>query len=147
MNGKTQVLEKTEVQPTPHLPAKRRAQSHDLNKGIDFRFPASQFGHDDLSMLYRDEIGRVDLLSAEEVVRLAQQIEQGRVAAQQPKQPGSQQLIEQGEQAKQQLIEANLRLVIYVVKRYKGLTIDIMDLIQEGNLGLMHAVEKFDYTR
>lgn len=98
----------------------------------------------DADRVYRDEIGRVDLLSTDEVMRLAQRIARGRAAAERPKEPGHRQLIEEGERAKRQLIEANLRLVMYVARKYKGLDLDIMDLIQEGNLGLMHAVEKFD---
>ena len=96
---------------------------------------------------YGDEIGRVDLLSNEEVLCLAQSMARGRAAAKNPRQPGHQELIEEGEQARRRLIEANLRLVIYVARKYKGLDLDMMDLIQEGNLGLMHAVEKFDYTK
>jgi len=87
------------------------------------------------------------LLSNEEVICLAQRNARGRAAAERPRQPGHQQLIEEGEQAKRKLIEANLRLVIYVARKYKGLDLDVMDLIQEGNLGLMHAVEKFDYMK
>ena len=101
----------------------------------------------DSARLYRDEIGRVDLLSNEEVICLAQRIARGRAAAERPKQPGHQKLIEEGEQAKRKLIEANLRLVIHVARKYKGLDLDMMDLIQEGNLGLIHAVDKFDYTK
>ena len=87
------------------------------------------------------------MLSNEEVICLAQRIARGRAAAERPKQPGHQKLIEEGEQAKRKLIEANLRLVIHVARKYKGLDLDIMDLIQEGNLGLIHAVDKFDYTK
>lgn len=101
----------------------------------------------DASRMYRDEIGRVDLLNNEEVICLAQRIARGRVAAERPRQPGHQELIEEGEKAKRKLTEANLRLVIYVARKYKGLDLDMMDLIQEGNLGLMHAVEKYDYTK
>src|SRR5690349_20725240 len=101
----------------------------------------------DAGRMYRDEIGRVDLLSSEEVVCLAQRIARGRAAAKNPRQPGHQELIEEGEKAKRTLIEANLRLVIYVARKYKGLDLDMMDLIQECNLGLMHAVEKYDYTK
>ena len=100
----------------------------------------------DADRLYRDDIGRVDLLSNEEVMRLAQRMARGRAAASNPRLPGHRQLIEEGEQARRQLIEANLRLVLYVARKYRGLDLDLMDLIQEGNLGLMHAVEKFDPT-
>jgi RNA polymerase primary sigma factor len=99
------------------------------------------------SRQYRDDLGRADLLSNEEVIRLAQRIARGRAAAERPRQPGHQQVIEEGEKAKRKLIEANLRLVIYVARKYKGLDLDVMDLIQEGNLGLMHAVDKYDYTK
>lgn len=101
----------------------------------------------DASRLYRDEVGQADLLTPEEVTRLAQCIEKGRIAAANPRQPGQQELIEAGEQAKHRLIEANLRLVIHVARRYKGFETDLMDLIQEGNLGLIHAVEKYDYRK
>jgi RNA polymerase primary sigma factor len=101
----------------------------------------------DPSRLYRDEVGHADLLTPEEVNRLAQCIERGRTAAARPRQPGHQELIEAGERAKKRLIEANLRLVIHVARRYKGFEIDLMDLIQEGNLGLIHAVDKYDYRK
>jgi len=78
---------------------------------------------------YLSEIGRVALLSAEEEVALAKRAERGDA------------------EAKARLIEANLRLVVSVAKRYLGRGLSLLDLIQEGNLGLMHAVEKFDYRR
>ena len=101
----------------------------------------------DPSRLYRDEVGHADLLTADEVNRLAQCIERGRTAATRPNQPGHRELIEAGEQAKNSLIEANLRLVIHVARRYRGFEMDLMDLIQEGNLGLIHAVDKYDYRK
>jgi RNA polymerase primary sigma factor len=101
----------------------------------------------DPTRLYRDDVGHADLLTPEEVNRLAQCIERGRTAAARPNQPGNRELIEAGEQAKNCLIEANLRLVIHVARRYKGFEMDLMDLIQEGNLGLIHAVEKYDYRK
>jgi RNA polymerase primary sigma factor len=101
----------------------------------------------DSNRLYRDEIGQVDLLSNEEVISLARSIERGRDAARSPRESGNAELIEEGEQARRKLVEANLRLVISVARKYRGLDLDMMDLIQEGNLGLMHAVEKFDYRK
>jgi RNA polymerase primary sigma factor len=101
----------------------------------------------DSNRLYRDEIGQVDLLSNDEVICLAQRMERGRGAAAYPRHPGHAKLIEEGEQARRKLIEANLRLVISVARKYRGLDVDMMDLIQEGNLGLIHAVEKFDYRK
>ena len=101
----------------------------------------------DPSRLYRDEVGHADLLTPEEVIRLAQCIEKGRAAASRPNQPGQREIIEAGGRAKNRLIEANLRLVIHVARRYKGFEMDLMDLIQEGNLGLIHAVDKYDYRK
>jgi RNA polymerase primary sigma factor len=101
----------------------------------------------DSARLYHGEIGQVELLSNDEVIDLAQRIERGRAAAQAPWQPGHPQIIEEGEQARRRLIEANLRLVVAVARRYRGPEIDLMDLIQEGSLGLIHAVEKFDYRK
>lgn len=79
--------------------------------------------------MYLKEIGRVDLLKAEEEVRLAKLIEQG------------------DEEAKKRLAEANLRLVVSIAKRYVGRGMLFLDLIQEGNMGLIKAVEKFDYSK
>jgi RNA polymerase primary sigma factor len=79
--------------------------------------------------MYLKEIGRVDLLSAEEEIDLANRIEQG------------------DEEAKRRLAEANLRLVVSIAKRYVGRGMLFLDLIQEGNMGLIKAVEKFDYRK
>lgn len=84
---------------------------------------------DDPVRMYLKEIGRVRLLLAEEEIELAQRIEAG------------------DEEAKRQLVEANLRLVVSIAKRYVGRGMLFLDLIQEGNLGLMKAVEKFDYRK
>ncbi len=79
--------------------------------------------------MYLKEIGRIDLLTKEEEVELAKRIEQG------------------DELAKRELAESNLRLVVSVAKKYIGRGMSFLDLIQEGNVGLMKAVEKFDYTK
>ncbi len=84
---------------------------------------------DDPVRMYLKEIGKVDLLTAEEEVELAKAIEAG------------------DQFAKQRLAEANLRLVVSIAKRYVGRGMMLLDLIQEGNLGLMKAVEKFDYRK
>ncbi|MBW3657490.1 MAG: RNA polymerase sigma factor [Actinobacteria bacterium] len=106
--------------------------------------------------LYLNEIGRVDLLSSEEEVDLAKRVDAGAAAAAildslvplAPEQRGRLRMIErQGQRAKQRLTEANLRLVVSIAKRYVGRGLLFPDLIQEGNLGLMRAVEKFDFTR
>ncbi len=82
--------------------------------------------------MYLKEIGKVPLLSADEEIELAQLMEQGG---------------EEGEQAKKKLAEANLRLVVSIAKRYVGRGMLFLDLIQEGNLGLIKAVDKFDYHK
>lgn len=86
-------------------------------------------GVDDPVRMYLKEIGKVDLLTAEEERELAMAIEQG------------------DQDAKDHLIEANLRLVVSIAKRYVGRGMSFLDLIQEGNLGLLKAVDKFDYTK
>ena len=79
--------------------------------------------------MYLKEIGRVNLLSAQEEIELAKRIEQG------------------DEVAKSRLAEANLRLVVSIAKRYVGRGMLFLDLIQEGNMGLIKAVEKFDFNK
>jgi RNA polymerase primary sigma factor len=114
----------------------------------------------DLVRIYLREIGRVPLLTAEDEVELAKAIEAGLFAEEKLRGmlalDGARQLagasdLEQlaadGVQAKQRLIEANLRLVVSIAKRYIGRGLIFLDLIQEGNLGLIRAVEKFDYTK
>ena len=87
---------------------------------------------DDPVKVYLKEIGRVPLLTPEEEIDLAMKIQSGGA---------------DGEKAKQRLSEANLRLVVSIAKRYVGRGMQFLDLIQEGNLGLIKAVEKFDYTK
>ena len=96
---------------------------------------------DDPVRMYLKEIGRVPLLSADEEILLAQQIEAG------AKDDASYKEMKAGEKAKQKLIDANLRLVVSIAKRYVGRGMLFLDLIQEGNLGLIKAVDKFDYTK
>ncbi|WP_029688639.1 sigma-70 family RNA polymerase sigma factor, partial [Thermoanaerobacter sp. A7A] len=84
---------------------------------------------DDPVRMYLKEIGKIPLLTPEEEIELAKRIEQG------------------DEEAKKRLIEANLRLVVSIAKRYVGRGMLFLDLIQEGNLGLLKAVEKFDYRK
>lgn len=109
----------------------------------------------DSSRFYRYEIGQVDLLSSDEVKNLAQRIEKARVVTGKrqlglqriPKEPKEVEAAREAEEAKRQLVEANLRLVMHIARKYKGFGVDLMDLVQEGNIGLMHAVEKFDYRK
>jgi len=109
----------------------------------------------DLVRLYLREIGRVRLLTADEEVELARAVEVG-LFAQEKLTNGVlepllradlQLLVREGCRAKERLVAANLRLVVSVAKRYAGRGLPLLDLIQEGNLGLIRAVEKFDYAR
>jgi RNA polymerase primary sigma factor len=102
---------------------------------------------DDPVRMYLREIGRVPLLSAEEEVRLAQRMERGRAELLKPASSRNYRIIEDGEEAQRRLTEANLRLVVSVAKKYIGRGMSLLDLIQEGNIGLIRAVEKFDYTK
>jgi RNA polymerase primary sigma factor len=112
----------------------------------------------DLVRIYLREIGRVPLLTAEDEVELAKSIEAGLFAEEKlrglpafgpvrVRADDLAQLAADGVAAKQRLIEANLRLVVSIAKRYIGRGLIFLDLIQEGNLGLIRAVEKFDYTK
>ncbi|TFD33227.1 sigma-70 family RNA polymerase sigma factor [Cryobacterium cryoconiti] len=112
------------------------------------RGPTDTFGS------YLRKIGRVELLTAEEEVDLGRRIEVGLFAAARLARGMADPVLTRdltwlardGDRSKTRFIEANLRLVVSVAKRYSGRRIPIMDLIQEGNLGLLRAVEKFDYT-
>ena len=112
-------------------------------------------GSSDGVRMYLREIGLVDLLSTDDERRLAQLIENGHVAAQRIDEglaDGTEQrmllrAVQRGERAKSELIQANLRLVVSIAKRYSGRGMQLLDLIQEGNLGLMRAVDKFDHTK
>ncbi|MGH3670778.1 MAG: RNA polymerase sigma factor [Pseudonocardiaceae bacterium] len=110
--------------------------------------------------MYLSQIGRVALLSAEQEVELAKRIEAGMYAANrlQHAEPATGTLpvqlrrdlswiVRDGQRAKNHLLEANLRLVVSLARRYTGRGMALLDLIQEGNLGLIRAVEKFDYTK
>jgi RNA polymerase primary sigma factor len=114
----------------------------------------------DLVRVYLTEIGRVSLLNAEQEVELAKAIEaglyaeeklraadQGRVKLKPTMRRDLRLVAAQGTRAKNHLLEANLRLVVSLAKRYQGKGLTLLDLIQEGNIGLVRAVEKFDYTK
>jgi len=114
----------------------------------------------DLVKAYLREIGRVALLTAEMEVDLAKRIEAGLFATEKMRQVSVGELklaaamkrdlaeiIKDGDVAKRHLLEANLRLVVSLAKRYQGRGLDLLDLVQEGNLGLVRAVEKFDYAK
>ena len=127
---------------------------------VDPNAMVDSFGTDDPVRMYLKEIGKVNLLSSDEEVELAQAMAAGADAKTQLEEleaAGEEipaelrtelnKLIKKGERAKQRLAEANLRLVVSIAKRYVGRGMQFLDLIQEGNLGLIKAVEKFDYTK
>ena len=103
-------------------------EEEDDDDELDLSVPQG-VGIDDPVRMYLKEIGKVDLLTAEEEVDLAKRMEAGE------------------EWARRKLVEANLRLVVSIAKKYVGRGMLFLDLIQEGNMGLMKAVEKFDYTK
>ena len=127
---------------------------------VDPNSMVDAFGTDDPVRMYLKEIGKVNLLSSEEEIELAQAMDAGNAAKSQleeleaageeiPDEVRTElnRAIKKGERAKQRLAEANLRLVVSIAKRYVGRGMQFLDLIQEGNLGLIKAVEKFDYTK
>jgi RNA polymerase primary sigma factor len=119
----------------------------------------TESGSFDPVRMYLKEIGKVPLLTAEQEVMLAKRIEAGMLTTEKleavdehgelsDNQRASLQAVQRdGELARRQLTEANLRLVVSIAKRYVGRGMALLDLIQEGNLGLIRAVEKFDYTK
>ena len=117
----------------------------------------SDLNIDDSVALYLKEISRIPLLTAKEEVKLAKAIERGKNAAARLAKNGIQsdsqaseclqKEITQGKEARWRLIEANFRLVVSIAKKYVGHGVSFMDLIQEGNIGLIKAVEKFEYQR
>lgn len=120
-------------------------------RGTDTGGPSS-----DLFRQYLREIGRIPLLTAAEEVELARRVEAGLFAEEKLRLASDldsqlaldlDKLVVMGRMAKRRLIEANLRLVVSVAKRYVGRGLTMLDLVQEGNLGLIRAVEKFDYAR
>ena len=125
---------------------------------VDPNTLVDSFAIDDPVRMYLKEIGKVPLLSPEEEIELAQKMSDGNLAQEQIEEAGEasftpenlarmNRIIKEGEKAKQKLAEANLRLVVSIAKRYVGRGMLFLDLIQEGNLGLIKAVEKFDYTK
>ena len=118
-------------------------------------FDLSSISSDDTISLYLKEMASVPLLKAEEEIQLAKQLERGKVARRKLEKDGQNPVlrekylreIELGNAARAHLIKANTRLVVSIAKRYMGQGVPFLDLIQEGNLGLMKAVEKFDYRR
>jgi RNA polymerase primary sigma factor len=120
-----EVISESDLEADPDIDDLTKEEEFDLN---DLSVPPGVKINDPVRM-YLKEIGRVPLLSAEEEIELAKRIEQG------------------DEEAKRRLTEANLRLVVSIAKRYVGRGMLFLDLIQEGNMGLIKAVEKFDYRK
>lgn len=119
-----------EEEPDDHNLLDIEEDTDDDDENIDLLSPSTSSAMtDDPVHLYLKEIGGYPLLSIEDEIELSKKIEQG------------------DEHAKQQLAESNLRLVVSIAKRYVGRGLSFLDLIQEGNLGLIKAVEKFDYTK
>jgi RNA polymerase sigma factor (sigma-70 family) len=117
---------------------------------------ATEVSDQDPVRLYLDGIGQYPLLTKDDEIRLSQRIEAGRVAAIElsrggalsPEQERKLRRAERdGEAATREFVNANLRLVVSIAKKYHSSELPLLDLIQEGNLGLMHAVEKFDWRR
>ena len=135
-------------------PARRSSAPDGYADGDGFRGSAADPVH-----MYLKEIGKVKLLDAALEVELAERILAGNEAAQRladfdgqrgdvyPGRVSDRVMVRRGQQAKEALIEANLRLVVSIAKRYRNRGLAFLDLIQEGNLGLMRAVEKFDHTK
>lgn len=130
--------------------ASRRRKSRAKNSSFDT-------SSEDPIALYLKEISRIPLLNRAEEVELAKAIEKGEEASQKLSKEGAritaqeylrlEKLIKQGREARCKLIESNFRLVISIAKKYIGHGVSFMDLIQEGNIGLIKAVEKFEYQR
>jgi len=147
-------LDDGDILPPPEELEEEAGQEEEV---VDPNALADSFSIDDPVRMYLKEIGKVDLLSSEEEIQLAQVMGAGNAAEEQLKEAGEEldeatraeleKAVREGERAKQRLAEANLRLVVSIAKRYVGRGMLFLDLIQEGNLGLIKAVEKFDYTK
>ncbi|MGH3384254.1 MAG: sigma-70 family RNA polymerase sigma factor [Nocardioidaceae bacterium] len=136
--------------PMAGLPRQRDSRTSSAARAA----PAGAMPSADLMRTYLREIGRIPLLTAQQEVEVALAIEAG-VLADEVLANGTMPddtddllvLVQLGEQARQRLIASNLRLVVAMAKRYSGHGLSLLDLVQEGNIGLMRAVEKFDYAR
>ncbi|MDK1118706.1 MAG: sigma-70 family RNA polymerase sigma factor [Anaerolineae bacterium] len=131
------------------------AETEEEEDGLALEDYLANIDTDDTIGLYLKEVSRVPLLNAEKEVELAQRIERGRIAREDlakgkfnlQERTGLREKIEDGWAAREHLITANSRLVISVAKKYMGRGVPFLDLIQEGNIGLIRATKKFDYRR
>jgi len=152
-NGVQVVDDEEEIEEVePEVQAEDKSKAKDAPQEV----PLSEIASDDTISLYLKEMARVPLLTAEQEVSLSREYEQGRMAQQRLKtEPGLTEderdelyrVVRRGEGARAHVIRANTRLVVSIAKRYLGQGVPFLDLIQEGNLGLIKAVEKFDYHR
>ena len=136
--------EETDLDDDDYLSSEEDEEDEDANSEknivINYQQAAAYTKVNDPVKMYLKEIGRVNLLKADEEVVLAKRIEKG-LKSKDPK------LIADGNDAKNELISANLRLVVAIAKKYTGRGMLFLDLIQEGNMGLIKAVDKFDYKK
>src|SRR5260370_11643841 len=121
------------------------AKWDELHDGFGIVVADLESSLDDPVRMYLRESGRVPVVTGEEEGRLAQRMERGKVERLKP--VPNRRYVDDGEEAQRRLTEANLRLVVSVAKKYIGRGMNLLDLIQEGNIGLIRAVEKFDYTK
>lgn len=145
-------VESWEEEPEPKALEEEEIPEIELEPILDLEHE----GIDDPVRMYLREIGRVPLLTAVEEIRLATMMERGLMAARRLEEASDlspeerarlEHEVQQGELARRRLTEANLRLVVSVAKKYIGRGMSLLDLIQEGNIGLIRAVEKFDYRK
>jgi len=150
-------IDDTDIDDTDELSADD-ADDEVSTEELEEAYATSQTGYSsDPVRKYLSEIGRIPLLTHTEEIDLARRIEEGDAAKEsleteaeklsEREQRTLQRIVEDADMARGQMINANLRLVVSVAKKYTGRGLGLLDLIQEGNQGLMHAVEKFDYKR
>lgn len=151
-----------ELAEDPVTDAERRAARRSRLEAVGWSTSLEGSGSADSVRVYLKEIGRVPLLTGPDEVRLAKRMESGLVAVDELATLNAegrlddldfkvrrklQRTVRDGDRARQELIQANLRLVVSIAKRYSGRGMQLLDLVQEGNLGLMRAVEKFDHSK